>query len=362
MNDRGVMVAPGERPRDYDDAMGCLSEGGPGVELERYDAKGRVAEVVPLGWGDPHIPAGVTHASFWVSGCASFSAKKTYGYLAAQMVQARQKRDPQAEQAVHNIDFGEVYQVRGDVPEWQTVKALTDEYELGQVPARVTTLVATVDVSADRVQYIVRGFAPDSDMSSWLIERGELWGATDQPAVWKRLEDEVLFKSWSGLRLSIMAIDSAYRTDEVYEFSMRHMGMVYPTKGRDYMDRTWYAAAVESDYRGRANPIGIYLWHINTDVTKSWVHARIRRPIDQAGAWRVPRDIDDEYCKQIVAESRMVKNNGKPEWIRHRANHFLDCEQLAYFAVSQITIHSARPGMNDDDDDVIPPPPAFDMD
>jgi phage terminase large subunit GpA-like protein len=159
-----------------------------------------------------------------------------------------------------------------------------------------------------------------------------------------------------------MAIDSGYRSDEVYEFCQRNMGRAVPTKGRDYMDKVWYASPVEPDYRGRANPIGMYLWHLNTDVCKSWVHGRIRRPIDQLGAWRIPRDIDDEYCKQVVAESRTVKPNGKPEWIKTRANHFFDCESMAYFAISQVTVYAERQTEETKDEEMPPPPGIFESD
>ena len=345
MNDRGIMVAPGQRPLDYDPAWGCLTDGGPGPMIDLG-----AGDIQRLPWGTAWIDPGTVKASFWVSGCATFSAKKTFGYLAAQLAEARATKDPQREQAVLNIDFGEIFQRRGDAPDWQVVHALADPgYVLGFVTAAVTTLTAGVDVSANRLIWGVRGWAPESDLTSWLIARGELWGDTDQPAVWERLAQEVLGASWDGLSVSLMAVDSGYRPEDVYAFCQKYTGQAVATKGRNLMDRPWYAAPVEVNWRGKAKPHGMYLWHLNTDVLKSWVHARVRRPIDQPGAWHLPRDIDDEYCKQIVAESRVVDLDGRPRWLKQRANHFLDVESLCYFAVCQVTVYAERPAGDNGD-------------
>ena len=53
--------------------------------------------------------------------------------------------------------------------------------------------------------------------------------------------------------------------------------------------------------------------------------------MDQPGSFIVPDDIDDDYCKQLVSEVRVVDTaTGKPQWVqRSRQNHFLDCEALA---------------------------------
>jgi phage terminase large subunit GpA-like protein len=343
MNDRGVMVQPACKPLDYDDSMGCYSEGGLGPVLLDYNASRTLVER-NLGWGDAYIEPGTTDASFWVSGIASFSSKKTFGFLASQMVKAQRKRDPQAEQAVHNIEFGEIYQRRGDAPDWDAVKTLAADYAMGTVPREVTTLTLGADVSADCIQYVIRGWIPDGDLGSRLIACGEFWGDTEAAQTWDRFWREVVSVEYDGLPVTFAVVDSGYRKQQVYEFCAEHQPMVLPTKGRDDMDRRWSPSLIELDWRGRADPTGLTLWHLNTDVTKSWVHARTRRPVDQPGAWLLPHDIHDEYCKQIAAESRAVKPNGKPEWIKHRANHWLDCEAGAYFAAEQIQILAERPG------------------
>ncbi len=356
MNDRGVMIAPGQRPIDYDDSMGCYSDGGPGPVLEVLSGDDCTQHRVA--WGDAHIEPGSTDVSFWVSGIASFSTKKNWGFLASQLAKSAQRKDPQAEQAVYNIDFGEVYQRKGSAPEWEHIKTLRDEYQLGQVPRPVTTLTIGVDVQGNRLVVVVRGWAPNSDLSSWLVWRGELWGETDQLEVWHRLREEVLRAEFDGLQVSLMAVDSGYRKRDVYDFCADNMALSVPTKGRDTMDRSWYPQPIELGWDDKTTWDGLHLWHVNTDVVKSWVHSRMRRPIDQPGAWRVPDNIDDDYCKQVTAESRVVENM-KPKWLVHGENHYFDAECLAYFAAEQVQILAERPDAKREDQ-AMPPPGSFD--
>jgi hypothetical protein len=70
------------------------------------------------------------------------------------------------------------------------------------------------------------------------------------------------------------------------------------------------------------------------------VHGRIRWPADKPGAWYLPSDTTDDYCKQIVAEARVKKPTGQPEWIaRSRENHFLDCEALQAGLAHLLNVH-----------------------
>ena len=300
------------------------------------NAKGRY--VAPGQWVTPDgevcgDPPESSDATYWVSGLANFSSKKTFGFLAHAFLKAARKHDPDAVKGVLNAEFGECFKIRGEAPEWETVRDLgkRSNYILGQVPSSMVTLVAGVDVQKNRLVYVVRGFGDAYE--SALIDRGELWGETDQPEVWGAL-GALLAEEYDGIPLSKVAVDSGYRADEVYAFCRAHRGTAIPTKGHERLDKPYYANLIDVNVRGRLIKNGAQLWHFDSDSFKSWVHSRVDWPEDQPGVWMLPPDIDEDYCKQIVAEQRIQKPSGGSVWIKTAVdNHFLDCEALAYLAI-----------------------------
>lgn len=84
---------------------------------------------------------------------------------------------------------------------------------------------------------------------------------------------------------------------------------------------------IEVNRAGKASKYGLELLRLDTDHWKSWVHERIRWPADQLGAWHLPRDVDDDFCMQIVSEARVKLPSGRAQWVqKSRDNHYLDCE------------------------------------
>lgn len=239
--------------------------------------------------------------------------------------------EPERIQGVINTDFGECFKVGGDAPEWVSVLDRKRGYQQGQIPEGVNVLTAGIDVQKNRLVYVIRGWGKNYE--SWLIEYGELWGETDQPAVWQSLS-ELLFRQWQGLSLSRVAIDSGYQTQAVYQFCRQHKHIALATKGHDTLDKPFKKSDIDVNVCGKIVKHSLQLWHFNTDQMKSWVHSRIEWPCDQSGGWWLPQDISDEYCKQLVAEQRSVKPSGKVVWVKVKQhNHFLDAESLAYLAV-----------------------------
>lgn len=270
-------------------------------------------------------------ASFWVSGICNFSPKKTFGFLAKKFLAAVKSGEPERIQGVINTDFGECFKVGGDAPECSAVLERKKGYLQGQVPQGVNVLTAGVDVQKNRLVYVIRGWG--SNYESWLIEYGELWGETDQPQVWQSLS-ELISGQWQGLSLSRCAIDSGYQTQAVYQFCRLHKHIAFATKGHDTLDKPFKKSDIEVNVRGKSLKHGLQLWHFNTDQMKSWVHARIEWPLDQAGGWWLPEDISEDYCQQLIAEQRSVKPSGKVVWVKVKQhNHYLDAEALAYLAV-----------------------------
>ena len=96
---------------------------------------------------------------------------------------------------------------------------------------------------------------------------------------------------------------------------------------------------IDVDLKGRSSKFGLDLVRLDTDFLKSWVHQRLRWPQEQPGAWHLPSDATEAYCKQIVSETRVRKQGGGYTWVAtSRENHFLDAESLAYAAAYMLGV------------------------
>ena len=306
MNAAGVFVAPGQR----------------------VSADGHVT-------GDPPETSTI---SFWVSGLASPFV--TFGQRAESFLQAVQSGEREKIQTVINAGFGELWAPGGgDAPEALEVHRLRIPYQMGTVPLGVVLLTAGVDVQKNRLIFVVRGWGARG--TSWLIEHGELWGATAEPEVWEQLQD-LLSKQYSGLPIRLMIIDSGFRPMKqdkgpehvVYEFCRQHQRQCRPSKGYDTLRSGALAVSkIEVMPTGKASKYSLELVRINTDWCKLWVHERIRWPQDQPGAFHLPEDATDDYCAQLVSEARICKPSGRTTWVqRSRENHYLDAESMCYAA------------------------------
>lgn len=291
------------------------------------------------------------HFSLWVSGLCSFSAKKSYGYLARKLLQALRSGDPNKLLSVYNTGFGEVYAVAGDAPEWEEVYALRSTYSVGDVPEGVHTLICTVDVQKNRLVYVVRGWM--NGMSSRLIEFGELWGETDKPEVWAEL-DLLMDQEWQGHKLKLCGVDAGYRTDEVFAWVRKYKSRARVLMGFKHLSKPFKMAKVEVDKQGKTRKRGDKRWDFDASLGKAWVHNRVRWERGRAGDWLLPSDISEDYCKQIVAEEYDEENN---KWTRiHRDNHFLDCEGMNYMCARMLRIDRKRIKRGDDDESISPEP------
>lgn len=278
--------------------------------------------------GDP--PA-TTILSRWVSGlCSPFV---TFGERAAAYMRAKEEGNQEELQSVMNTGFGELFAPGGgDVPEWEEVAKLRRDYGKLELPAGARLLTLAADVQSYGIYYTIRAWGAGG--TSWLVDYDLLHGQTVHEEVWHKLA-VIVTRPIDGMTISTGLIDSGYRPGKksaiplnmVYKFCRRFPRRIYPSKGKDVQDKPVKVSKAEVKKTGEVHRYGLDLIWINTDETKRWVHERIRREQDRPGAWLLPHDVDDDYCKQIVSEARVMKPNGRPEWVaRSRNNHYLDCE------------------------------------
>ena len=277
-------------------------------------------------------------ASFHVSGLAS--PWRSWGDAAKAWIEAARSGEPGRIQAVKNTVFGELFRLQGEAPATSVVGALRGAYLSDEVPADARILTCGVDVQKDRLFIAVRAWG--ERMTSWLVRHAELWGDTEQSAVWSDLAG-LLEAEWNGQRIRLMLVDSGYRPDAVYNFARRFPGRALPSKGHDGAAKPVTVARLDINIRGTASRRGVSLAHVDASYFKAFVHGRIAWPLDQPGAWNLPSDASDDYCEQLVAESRITKANGRIVWVRSKkANHYLDCEALNAAAAHLLNLHMLK--------------------
>lgn len=268
--------------------------------------------------------AGFTHYSIWVSGLCSFAVKKSYGFLAKKLLSALNSNDPAKLQAVYNTGFGECYSEAGDAPSWEEVRAQCYGYAAAQLLLEPLRIYCTVDVQKNRLVYVIRAWY--AGLGSMLLEHGELWGETDQDAVWEQLS-ELIDTEYDGQPISHTGIDMGYRDDQVYGFVNSHKGRASALRGRDRLDKPFRKEVVEVDKKGKTRKRGDARWAFDSPLAKRWVHSRFKRPDNRGGWWLLHQQVTDDYCKQIVGEE-WREAEGKFHQVGE--NHYLDCEAMQY--------------------------------
>lgn len=284
----------------------------------------------------PGEPEGDT-ASFWVSGLCS--PWVTWSARVRAFLLAVRSGDAGRVQATINTGFGELFRtVPAEARQWESVAALRDGYRLGEVPEGVQVITCGVDVQQNRLVYAVRGWGPRFE--SWLISAGQIYGETAGERVWREMAD-LLDRDFDGHRIKMMLVDSGFQPADVYAFARAHPDRVRATKGQARQSRPIQAATIDITVRGRPVKSGLRLWHLDTDYMKSWVMQRLAWPEGEPGAWHLPADVGEDYCRQITAEQRIVKPSGAVTWLRVRKeNHFLDCEALNIAAAMMLKVET----------------------
>jgi phage terminase large subunit GpA-like protein len=325
MNAEGVFVAPGQRIGDDGTVIGD--------------------------------PPDTSTLSFWVSGLASPFV--SFGKRAEDYLKAVGSGEQDKIQTAINAGFGEVFAPGGgDVPEWAELAGLKLPYAARTVPDDVQFLTMGIDVQRNRLPFVIRGWGARAE--SWLIDYGNFVGDTAEEAdlkqtdtaaatVWDDLA-EFIQQDFDGLPIKAVFIDSGFRPGKkfivpehrVYAFARRFPRLVFPTKGYATINSPTGISLkkIEVTRKGEQKKFGQTLVRLNSDKWKSWVHERIRYPVESKGAFHLHEETLEDYFQQIVSEVRVLGVNGRPSWIqRSRENHYLDCEALAAAAAYQNNAH-----------------------
>lgn len=260
-----------------------------------------------------------------------------------------QKSD-EAMRVFQNTVLGLTYADTGEAPDWEVLYGRRENYPLGQVADAAAFLTAGIDVQKDRLEMEVVAWGPN--LESWSVDFVVLHGDTADDAVWEDLSRQVQreYTREDGMTVAIRmaAIDSGFRTQEVYRWVHRQSAMrVMAVKGREQQATIISPPTpVEVTIRGKRIRGGVKVWPVGVSVAKSELYGWLRR--------KLPENLDDglpfgwchfpqhpeEWFKQLTAEaliSRVVRGYQKYQWEKTRdRNEALDCRVYARAAAMAV--------------------------
>jgi phage terminase large subunit GpA-like protein len=227
-------------------------------------------------------------------------------------------------QVFTNTRLGLPWDAAGEVFDDQELLRRREVYVSSPLPAGAVLLTAGVDVQADRLEVEVVGWG--RSFESWSIEYRRIPGDPSGPGPWKLL-DELMAETWkhpSGtlLRISAMAVDSGYLTQQVYRYAKKRFAQrVWAVKGR---------AGEGLPIMGRPtakNKAKVPLYPIGVDTAKGqlyrWLQVEPGEPGEpNPGYCHFPsrEPYDEEYFRQLTGEKLVTRVNRvgrmKREWVR----------------------------------------------
>ena len=253
----------------------------------------------------------------------------------------------EAKRSFINTVLGETWAETGEAPDWQRLYERREDFRRGTVPAGGLFLTAGADVQKDRIEVSI--WAWGRGLESWLVDHVVIEGGPERSEAWTTLT-ELLGETWphpSGafLGLAKLAIDTGYESPAVYAWVRRMgFGQVVAVKGVDGFNRAAPVVGptyVDATEGGRRIRRGARLWTVAVATFKSETYRflRLSPPIEDAapcpaGYVHLPRGVDAEWVKQLVAEQLVTVKTRRGftrlEWQKLRErNEALDCRVYA---------------------------------
>jgi phage terminase large subunit GpA-like protein len=332
-----------------------------GVEIEQVHQR----DMVHAGEWRAHAPF-TGHASFHLWSAYSFSPNATWGHLCEEFVAARTK--PEELKTFVNTVLGEVWQDRGEAPDWERLYLQREPYASGTCPRGVLFLTVGVDVQRDRLIYEVVGWGRGKE--SWSIDAGVIPGDTsaldgrpDAPSPWTSLTAFLARRYRTeldiDLPIAMLAVDSGDQTQVVYSWARQHpMSRVIAVRGVSTATiLIGTPSTVDVTVAGRKLKRGYKVWPVSVNIAKSELYGwlKMKRPTDEqlAADGRYPTgfchfpEYGEDFFKQLTSEqlvphTRRHRTVLRWEPIPGRENHYLDCRVYARAAAAVIGLDRFR--------------------
>jgi len=264
---------------------------------------------------------------------ALYSPMLSFSDVAAQFFEA--KDDLRAYMNFVNSWLGWPWIEKSEENNVEALLARVTEYERNIVPEWVVCLTAGVDVQKDFLYWEVWG-----------------WGVGERAALidFGRCErfEELEHQLFDLRPVRLAAIDSGYRTDEVYRFVERNSDRARAVKGNQSLATPLRTTKLQRDYQGRAG--GLMLWHVDTTYFKDKLVRCRHADIGAPGSVSIFRDPPEEWLKQQTSEHKVLVRNRANRTMRETwtkrpgagGNHWWDCSVYAYAAGDMLGVYLIR--------------------
>lgn len=273
------------------------------------------------------------HRSFYI--WSAYSELQSWERIARAWLKA--KGDPKSEQTFYNDLIGRAYKTTGEAPPWEGLRdrAAQSVRARETVPAGHVILTCGVDCQVDRVEYQVVARAPNYRRA--IVSHGVIPGHISEEKAQTAL-DALLkqgFKNAYGrpLQIDLLAIDGNAYTEDVWAWAKKHSSSkVIMVRGVGSEAAPLLVRVRKEVTRtGRKLPYSRRFYNFATSVLKIGLYRDLVKedPLER-GFIDLPTGLDDEYFRQMTAESRkLVKNKaGFPtyQWVKdpNQANEALD--------------------------------------
>lgn len=248
-----------------------------------------------------------------------------------------------------NTVLGETWLEKGEVPDWENLYNRRKTYETNVPWNDVCLITAGVDIQKDRIELELVGWMKGHKTQS--LDYRVIPGNTSEIGVWNELA-KVVSETWTRkdgaiIPLYKMAIDTGYRTSEVYKFCRRfHPKQVVPIKGQDKQPVIIAQSRPVDDRKKSTRKHALktlVLHNVGVSILKSELYGWLKLKIHEDGVVPdgycfFPTVYDQHYFKMLTAEKlvkRLVKGYNRYEWEKTRErNEGLDCRIYARAAAA----------------------------
>lgn len=266
---------------------------------------------------------------------------------AAREWEDAQKDTPKLKTFVNTV-LGETWKEKGEAPPWENLYNKREQLKLNVPTKEVKFITAGVDVQKDRLELEIVGWCEGK--RSYSLDYRSILGDTAQKDAWDKLA-VVVGESWQRedgvlLPLRLMAVDTGYNTQHVYEFCRRFdVTKVIPVKGQD-KQAIMITPPRSVDVSIEGKKIGeVKVWNVGVSLIKSELYGWLRLNKDENGIappgyCHFP-EYDHHYFKGLTAEQLQFtidrKGFKKYEWVKkYERNEPLDCRVYARAAANVI--------------------------
>jgi phage terminase large subunit GpA-like protein len=262
-----------------------------------------------------------------------------------------------------NTVLGEVWAEKGDAPDWRRLYERREPYKTNVLPLKAAVLTGGIDVQKDRLEVQLVAWAQGKE--SWSIDYRVFPGDTSDLSasgpwahVTKLLQETWQREDGSQFGLRLVAIDSGYNTQVVYDFVRRYpSNRVIATKGQDSMQMLIGSpSAVDVFSNGKRVRRGLKVWSVGASMAKSELYGLLRldKPTEQElaehgyppGFVHFP-EYGEDYFRQLTAEQltkKLIKGFTKFEWEKvYERNEALDTWILCRVAAAVVGIDRFTP-------------------